>query len=321
MTRIPTNETGMTLAALVRAVEPDWSWNRCREVIAAGRVSVAGEVVLDQARRFPAGTEVIIAAHGRRPPPALPSIQVYFHDAHLIVVEKPSGIESVPFETRKSESKSNAGADATLIDLARRWLEIKERRKLPPLRVVHRIDKGTSGILVFARTPAAEKGLGRQFRDHSITRKYLAICAGLVKSRTIKSRLIDDRGDGYRGSTTHRDLGKPAVTHVECLATTPSTGYSLVACRLETGRTHQIRIHLCESGHPLCGDTVYRRPVRGDADLPDPSRSPRLALHAAELGFVHPASNAALHFASPFPDDLRRIWQTLGGAPLVESGT
>jgi 23S rRNA pseudouridine1911/1915/1917 synthase len=303
----------MTLAALVRAAHPEWSWNKCREAIAKGRVSVAGEVVTDHARRFPEGTGVAISARGTRPAPALPAIHVYFHDPHLIVVEKPSGVESVPFETRKSESRRDANAAApTLIDLARRWLEATESRKLPPLRIVHRIDKGTSGILVFARTPAAEKGLGRQFRDHSITRKYLAICGGTVKSGTIKSRLIEDRGDGYRGSTHHKELGKPAVTHVDCLATTRS-GYSLIACRLETGRTHQIRIHLCESGHPLCGDSVYRRPARGDADLPDMSRAPRLALHAAELGFTHPASGKTLHFSSPFPDDLRELWKSLGG--------
>ncbi|MEY4631947.1 MAG: hypothetical protein RIQ81_2067 [Pseudomonadota bacterium] len=305
---------GETLAALVRRLHPEWPWSKCRDVIEKGRVLAGGEVVADPVRRFALSVEVQIREQGSRPQSDVPDLRVYHHDAHLIVVEKPPGIESVPFETKKSERPRKA--PATLIDLARRWIEVVEEHKVPPLRVVHRIDKGTSGILVFARTPAAEKSLAAQFRAHTIHRKYLAICLGEVRSGTIKSVLVTDRGDGYRGSTHNKSIGKSAITHVKRLASTPS-GYSLIECRLETGRTHQIRIHLCEAGHPLCGDSVYRRPARGDSDIPDTSSAPRLALHAAELGFQHPVTLKQVQFESTLPDDLQELWTRLGGTATI----
>ncbi len=305
----------ITLAALLREHQPSWSWNKCREVISAGRVSVAGETVRDPARRFPA--DAILEISGSRPsdtPSSRPQLHVYHHDAHLIVVEKPSGLESVPFETK--DSRRLHAEQMTLVDLARQWLESVSRSKLPPLRIVHRIDKGTSGILVFARTPSAEKELAAQFRKHTVHRRYIAICSGEVISRSVRSHIALDRGDGYRGSVHNKLAGKSAITHIKCLESSSDprgVKYSLVECRLETGRTHQIRIHLCEAGHPLCGDKVYRRPRRGDEDMPDESGAPRLCLHAAELGFLHPLSGENLLFKSEFPTDLAKCWKSLGG--------
>ena len=125
---------------------------------------------------------------------------------------------------------------------------------------------------------------------------------GYLPAQTIRSRLVRDRGDGRRGSTTFPDQGKEAVTHigpVERLA-----GYTLVACRLETGRTHQIRIHLAELGHPVCGEKVY-------GPRTDASGAPRLALHAAELGFVHPTTGEALRWEMPLPPDLATFVERL----------
>jgi 23S rRNA pseudouridine1911/1915/1917 synthase len=113
--------------------------------------------------------------------------------------------------------------------------------------------------------------------------------------------LVRDRGDGRRGSTREPGLGKEAITHVEVVEQLP--GYTLLACRLETGRTHQIRIHLAERGHPVCGEKVYNRKPDGTLRT-DGSGAPRLALHAAELGFVHPVSGAAMHWSMPLPPDL-----------------
>jgi 23S rRNA pseudouridine1911/1915/1917 synthase len=158
---------------------------------------------------------------------------------------------------------------------------------------------------------AAEVGLGKQFKAHTVVRRYLAVIPGYVRNQRIATRLVRDRGDGRRGSTQLPGVGKEAVTHVEVVERLK--GYSLIACRLETGRTHQIRIHLAELGHPICGETVYqRRP--GEPPSPDASGAPRLALHAAELGFVHPVAGESLHWTMPLPPDLQKFVERLRGA-------
>jgi 23S rRNA pseudouridine1911/1915/1917 synthase len=176
------------------------------------------------------------------------------------------------------------------------------------LRAVHRIDRETSGLMVFARTVDAERILGEQFRAHSLHRVYLAVALGDVREQTIESYLVPDRGDGRRGSTKNNKLGKRAVTHVKPIERLG--GYTVIECRLETGRTHQIRIHLSEHGHPLCGDKVYRGPYPGKP-IPDESGAPRLSLHAAELGFQHPITGELIRFAMPLPADLTGLIQRL----------
>jgi 23S rRNA pseudouridine1911/1915/1917 synthase len=181
------------------------------------------------------------------------------------------------------------------------------------VRAVHRIDRETSGLVVFARNVPASRILAEQFRVHTTHRRYLALVAGRVNAGTIRMRLIRDRGDGRRGSSDTEE-GKEAITHV-----TPvehfGTDYTLVECRLETGRTHQIRIHMSETGHPVCGERVYAAPRRKGARdeaaalerLLEESRAPRVMLHAAELGFVHPVSGETLRFTSPLPADMRKV--------------
>ena len=173
---------------------------------------------------------------------------------------------------------------------------------------MHRLDRETSGLLVFARTVLAERHLGQQFRQHTTLRSYLAVVHGNVSAETISSRLVRDRGDGRRGSTTNSQLGKTAVTHIRPLERIGP--YTLIECRLETGRTHQIRIHLAESGHPLCGEKVYNQPLHGQPK-PDTSGAPRLALHAAELGFQHPVTGEMLKFEMPLPADLTEFLHRL----------
>src|SRR6202040_38118 len=133
----------------------------------------------------------------------------------------------------------------------------REGRRLPGprLRVVHRLDQETSGLVVFARTVPAERLLGMQFHAHTVTRRYLAVVPGRLDAGTVRSFLVRDRGDGRRGSTQSDADGKEAITHFEVAERLP--GYTLLSCRLETGRTHQIRIHLAELGHPVCGEKVY----------------------------------------------------------------
>jgi 23S rRNA pseudouridine1911/1915/1917 synthase len=130
--------------------------------------------------------------------------------------------------------------------------------------------------------------------------------------QTIRSNLVRDRGDGRRGSTRLANTGKEAITHVS--VEQRLRRFTLLSCRLETGRTHQIRIHLSESGHPVCGDKVYHRKPTGE-EMPDPSGAPRLALHATELGFEHPASGEHLHWMMPLPADLQKLIAALGERP------
>jgi 23S rRNA pseudouridine1911/1915/1917 synthase len=177
--------------------------------------------------------------------------------------------------------------------------------------VVQRLDKETSGLVVFARTVAAERGLGKQFHAHTVTRRYVAVVPGFLAPRTIRSWLVRDRGDGRRGSGPEGQ-GKLAVTHVDVLERLPR--HTVLLCQLETGRTHQIRIHLAEAGHPVCGEKVYNRTPVGDV-IADDSEAPRLALHAAELGFEHPTTGALLHWEMELPLDLQGFLNRLRSAP------
>ncbi|HEY1187492.1 MAG TPA: RluA family pseudouridine synthase, partial [Gemmata sp.] len=177
---------------------------------------------------------------------------------------------------------------------------------------VHRLDRDTSGLVVFARTRAAGEHLTLQFRKHSTDRRYLALTRGVPKAGRIASVFVPDRGDGRRGSTTDlvAEDGKRAVTHVTVLETLGA--FALVECRLDTGRTHQVRIHLGEAGSPLCGETVYDRPLDG-RPLPDGSGAQRPMLHAARLGVVHPDSGAAMSWEVAPPADFQRLLEKLRG--------
>ncbi|MCS7017468.1 MAG: RluA family pseudouridine synthase, partial [Gemmatales bacterium] len=166
-----------------------------------------------------------------------------------------------------------------------------------PVRAVHRIDRDTSGLVVFARTASAARKLEEQFRAHTVEREYLALVRGQPVDRTIASRLVRDRGDGRRGSGPE---GLSAVTHVHVRQR--FAGFALVACRLETGRTHQVRIHLGEAGWPLCGERVYDRPLHG-RPLPDGSGALRPMLHAARLGFIHPVTGERMAWSCDPPSD------------------
>jgi 23S rRNA pseudouridine1911/1915/1917 synthase len=149
--------------------------------------------------------------------------------------------------------------------------------------------------------------LGKQFRAHTIVRKYAAIVVGEVTSQKIQTRIVRDRGDGRRGSQTTGD-GKMAITHV--VAQENLQGYTLVECRLETGRTHQIRIHLAEIGHPICGEMVYTRQFK-QGRLADASGARALMLHAGLLGFIHPTTGKYIEFTANLPKSFTRLLHSL----------
>jgi 23S rRNA pseudouridine1911/1915/1917 synthase len=310
-----------TLASILRQKNPDWSWNHCRKLIHSRRVIVDGLVTVDDVARVSLDADVTIlsAPHIVKKTDGLgvtdDKIHVYYLDQHVIVLEKPTNMETVPFTTKKFADRTSAGSSHdTFIERARRWVEKTEGRKIPPLRTVHRLDKGTSGVMVFARTVAAERYLGDLFRRHDITRSYMAYCLGKPSDATITSRLVENRGDGRRGSTVNSKLGKEAVTNVkvlDCRHTKNGQIVSMIQCRLKTGRTHQIRIHLAESGHPLTGESVYRSSVAFGPEIMDHSGAPRIGLHAHELGFTHPLTGALMHWQSNVPKDLNDWWQSL----------
>ena len=283
-----TSHDTSALGAFLREKLPGRSWSDVKRLVASGKVSVGGETVLDPGRRLRAGDQIVVAMSAPRPRPR-GEVRVVHDDAQVVVVDKPAGVMSVPFER---------GDRATALDLVREaWR--RRGRTVAPLFVVHRIDKDTSGLLVFAKTRVAEAALGRQFRAHSVERSYTCVAHGEVEPMTIESTLVPDRGDGLRGSSTRG--GKRAVTHVEPMQAL--RGATLCEVRLETGRTHQIRIHLSEAGHPLVGERVYvRDALRSGMAL---IASSRLLLHAGRLGFEHPTQGGPLLFESPLPSDFR----------------
>ena len=313
-------EAGFTLAKVLRSRLGGPSWGEVRKLIAARRVKVGDSICSDDARRLKENEVVVLLEHPKPlPRVAHPDRLVIRHlDEHVVVVEKPSGVNTVRHPAELEWSKQRRELDPTLEDLTQ-WAIARELgvqpKELPRLRIVHRLDKETSGLVVFARSALAERELGQQFRKHTVTRRYLAVIPGFLSPRTLRSNLVPDRGDGRRGSTQLPDVGKEAVTHVAVEERLP--GYTLLSCRLETGRTHQIRIHLAEAGHPVCGDKVYVKKLSGEV-FEDKSGAPRLALHATELGFRHPATDAELHWTMPLPGDLARFVHKLKGGDFPQ---
>jgi len=193
-----------------------------------------------------------------------------------------------------------------------------------PLHIVHRIDKETSGLLLFAKTKGALRELQMAWRSHDIDRRYLCVVHGRVTDRRIESYFVDDRGDGLRGSARSQGplarTGKRAVTHVKALEFLGKLA-TLCAVTLETGKTHQIRIHLAEAGHPVVGEEVYIRDYLGRGETPLPST--RLLLHAETLGFDHPVTKQKVSLSRPPPREftaaLDRLRQLARTRPPSES--
>jgi 23S rRNA pseudouridine1911/1915/1917 synthase len=291
MTTWLVEQPGVTLAAFVkeRAGVP---WSVAKRHVTSGKVFVDGTCTTAVDHRLVPGAQVELRMAAPRPrDPEREGVLVY-DDPHVVVIDKPSGVSSVPYEERET---------GTAMDLVRgAWRRMGKPATSVPLHVVHRIDRATSGLLVFAKTKRAEIGLAAQLRAHTMDRQYLCVAHGVVAPGRIESYLVADRGDGLRGSTTDRERGKRAVTHVEVREAL--RGATSCAVRLETGRTHQIRIHLAESGHPLVGETVYIRDYRGPV-----IEAPRLLLHAATIGFVHPITGDRINLASPVPDDFAAV--------------
>ena len=289
-------EQGVPLDRYLRIHLGQVTWNYVRRLIASGRVTVDGTVVTIPTSPVLSGNVVVInptrhaaTSHERT------KVRVLHVDSQIIVVDKPAGISSVPYDDKEHD---------TLLHRVRTFLHRTSRSHLAPVLTVHRIDKDTSGVVVFARTRAALRALKFAFRIHAIERLYLALVYGHPRDMTLCSRLIRDRGDGRRGSTSSSVLGKEATTHVRVLEQFESA--ALVECRLDTGRTHQIRIHLSEAGYPLVGERIYGHRPAISAIV-----APRLMLHAKFLAFQHPTEGDLCQWTSEVPDDMNDVLRSL----------
>lgn len=287
------------------------------------QVRICGGICVDPRRRVKIGQHVQILSplplagkgpevKGRPcPKPSLSAIArqivVRHADEHIVVVEKPAGLTTVRHaeEVQALGKRAKKYLPTTLVDLLPGVLAQTGKQPKGRIRAVHRLDKETSGLVVLARTPAAESHLGKQFRAHAVGRHYLALVRGQAKDARIESQLVLDRGDGRRGSSA---TGQLAITHVRVVEALGD--YTLVECQLETGRTHQVRIHLGEAGTPLCGERLYDRPLHGKP-LPDASGAPRPMLHAAYLAIDHPATGKRMEWQAKLPKDMSELFDRL----------
>lgn len=339
---------GQTLAASLRKLRPELSWTQVKKLISGRHIHVNGNLCVEEDRRLRTDDVVHVFAEAKGAPARPQDLRIIYMDAHLVIVDKPAGVTTM--REKEAPSKSHRhdrmptldqlvqrAVNKRMQDLiveAKRKAGIPSRKKLgralkmkpnrpmhqgsqpamkvPRVRAVHRLDRDTSGLMIFALSPAAEQSLLRMFKTHAIDRRYLAIVHGHPVAQKIESWFVRDRGDGLRGSVDSPAEGsdaKKAITHIKPVQTLGE--YSVVECKLETGRTHQIRIHLQQIGHMLCGESTYTHRL-GEQPAKDASAPPRQALHSADIAFTHPVTAQAMQFTSPIPNDLDRWLARLG---------
>jgi 23S rRNA pseudouridine1911/1915/1917 synthase len=305
---VAAEQAGLALGPVLRLMAPGTPWSQVHRWIANRHVQVNGNLCVDRGRKLKAGDAIKLWDEPRPAPPREDQLRIRYLDRHVGVVEKPAGVTSTRHSEERDWSPRRKQRQPTLDEMLQRIIGRKQRasRGTRPdrIRAVHRLDRDTSGLMVFARSAQAEQRLVQMFRKHAVERAYLAICIGDVPAAVFDTRFVRDRGDGRRGSTTLPGVGKRAVTHVQPRERLGS--YTLVECRLETGRTHQIRIHLAEAGHMVCGEKVYGKRF-GGKPTPDASGAPRQALHAFRLALAHPISGQRLEFEMPLPSELQRL--------------
>jgi 23S rRNA pseudouridine1911/1915/1917 synthase len=306
--KIAEDAQGWRLDRALAAALPTLSRERLKALISGGSVlGPQGAPVRDPAVKAVAGGtyEVSVPA----PAPAHNeaqdiALEIVYEDDHLLVVDKPAGMVVHP---------AAGNFDGTLVNALLHHCagRLSGIGGVARPGIVHRIDKDTSGLLVVAKTDVAHEGLAAQFAKHNIDRRYLAIVAGLPNPLTgsIAAPLARSSANRKKMAVVEEGRGKRAVTHYRIV--TPLRGAALVECRLETGRTHQVRVHLASIGHPLLGDPVYGRPRQGHRELLKRLNFQRQALHAAKLGFVHPVSKENLSFKSALPSDIQELFGAL----------
>ncbi len=278
---------------------------RVQGLIEEGRVDVAGKTATSASAKVAEGTAFRIILAAAMPAAAQPEnipLVIAFEDQHLVVVDKPAGMVVHPAVGNITGTLVNA-----LLHHCRGQLSGINGVARPG--IVHRIDKDTSGLLVIAKSDAAHEGLAAQFAAHTVHRRYIAVCAGHPSPTegTIEARI--GRSDADRKKMTvlpnNSSRGKSAVTHYKVIQRLEDA--AVIECRLETGRTHQVRVHCASIGHPLLGDPAYGRTPKQLRPVLERLGFARQALHAAELGFQHPLTGEMVQFRSNLPDDMAEL--------------
>lgn len=302
---IPVTLAGERLDKAVAQCFPEYSRGRLQAWIEDGRVTLDGQP--GKVRQKVAGGETVVVTPAALPeqlayaPEPLPLDAVY-EDATLAVFNKPAGLVVHPAAGNWSGTLLNG--------LLHRYGQASA--DLPRAGIVHRLDKETSGLMVVARTLVAQTDLVRQLQARTVKRHYAALVWGRPKSRAVIDAPIGrDPRERTRMAVVTGSGGKPARTRMVTLASAEwdDSPVSLILCSLDTGRTHQIRVHLSHIGHPLLGDPLYKARQR----RPElPGGFTRQALHAWRLGLVHPEDDSAMHWQAPMPDDMRELMRAVG---------
>jgi len=283
------------------------SRERVKALLGEGRITLGGKVAAQASQKLAAGTAFRIAVPEAVPAEAAAQdipLSVVFEDAHLIVVDKPAGLVVHP---------AAGNLDGTLVNALLHHCrgQLSGIGGVARPGIVHRIDKDTSGLLVVAKTDAAHEGLAKQFADHSIARAYHAVVAGrpIPPAGTVRGAIARSSVNRKKMALVEGGRGKHAVTHYTTLE--PLASAALIECRLETGRTHQVRVHMSSIGHALLGDPVYGRSPPRLRPILEKLGFQRQALHARELGFIHPVTHESLRFVSAIPADLGALIEEL----------
>jgi len=306
--RLEPAHAGWRLDRALAAAVPTLSRERLKTLIRSGAVEAGGQPVRDPSAKVRGEESLRVAVP--EPEPAHNEAQdipltVIFEDEHLLVVDKPAGLVVHP---------AAGNFDGTLVNalLHHCGSSLSGIGGVARPGIVHRIDKDTSGLLVVAKTDVAHEGLAKQFAAHSIDRRYLAIVTGAPKQSegVVDAPLARSSTNRKKIAIVENGRGKRAVTHWKRLNALREG--ALVECRLETGRTHQVRVHMASIGHPLVGDPVYGRSGKTHGKLLKELHFHRQALHATELGFTHPVTKRRLSFSSPMPPDMQELFKALG---------
>ncbi len=309
---LPATAAGQRLDKALAEAVPLYSRERLKNLVQGGRLSGLAGVIWDPATKMKGGEALTLDVPEARPSDTVAQdipLTIVHEDDHLLVVDKPAGLVVHP---------AAGNYDGTMVNalLHRCAGRLSGIGGVARPGIVHRIDKDTSGLLVVAKTDKAHEGLAAQFARHDVDRRYTAVVGGVPvpPAGRIEGALARSTANRQKMAIVKDGRGKHAITHFRTVAA--FDGAAQVECRLETGRTHQIRVHMASIGHALLGDAVYGRTPGKLAPLLKDLAFERQALHAATLGFVHPVTQEKLCFESPLPADMVALIGRLDGTGL-----